>query len=299
MNTEMYALLNPDLRRVGIVSRNQLEHHYNKRGRREHRPITFRQKFPKFNHQQYRKNYPDIQHLNDYELEIHFLTVGRKQHRTYSTVHLSSSSVSNKPDANPHISIFTHIYQNEIWGKSTHSEFRGTPGELSHFDFISGSYSPFLRKFIEKNKISSVVDVGCGNFDWARSIFENLSIRYHGYDAYNEIILYNKNQHPDFNFTHLDAYSQRDKLEPADLLILKDVLPHWSNHEITTFLNHMIRHKPYKVILMVNCNNQTSNESDISTGGFRHLDSSHYPLNQYKIQKIYQLGMKEISLLFT
>lgn len=297
-NVEMYALLNPDLKRAGITTPVQLQSHYNKRGKREHRPITFHQKFPHFDHAQYQKNYPDLEGLNQYELEQHWLRHGIRQHRTYKQIQDPLNDKIRQIKESPHVKIFTDIYQREAWGKGQHQEFRGSPGPNSHLDYTIGSFIPFLRKLITVNNITSVVDLGCGLFEWSAPIYENLNVSYKGYDAYQDIIEYNKQKFPEKEFFHGDILLQRKKLPKADLGILKDVLVHWSNEDITTLLDYLVKEKVYKYILLVNTCRQSKDDVDTKTGGFRDLSCDYLPLKKYPIQKIYTYINKEVSMIF-
>lgn len=301
LNTELYALLNPDLRRAGLNTPEKLIQHYHQRGRKEHRPITFKQKFPQFDHKQYKENYPELKNMSNEALEIHWIKQGIKQNRTYKQMNLGDIFQQKTfRDKNSHLPIFTQIYQREIWGKGENEEFKGSPGGSSKLDYSLQPFILFLRKMIENNNIKSIVDIGCGNFDWARPVYEDLlHITYTGYDAYNDIINYNKQKHPDFEFIHFDCYNQKEKLKSADLCILKDVLQHWSNAEIRTFFDYLVIHKKYKYILIINVSNQTEDNKDIATGGFRELNSGYAPLKYYKAKKLYEYSIKEASMIFT
>src|SRR5262249_21549647 len=67
-------------------------------------------------------------------------------------------------------------------------------------------------------------------------------------------------------------------LPVADLLIVKDVMQHWSNHSILSFLPSLRR---YSFALVTNCVNPhgpTINK-DIHEGEFRYLDIRLPPFN--------------------
>jgi hypothetical protein len=69
-----------------------------------------------------------------------------------------------------------------------------------------------------------------------------------------------------------------DELPEADLLIAKDVLQHWSNETISSFLPHLDR---YRYALVTNCADpyaETRNV-DIRVGEFRYLDIRQPPFN--------------------
>jgi hypothetical protein len=96
-------------------------------------------------------------------------------------------------------------------------------------------------------------------------------IRYDGYDLVPSLIQANQKNfsRPNIRF-HLFS-GQSDELPPADLLIAKDVLQHWSGETIRTFLPHLSK---YRFRLGTNCVNprgETENQ-DIRDGEFRCLD---------------------------
>lgn len=89
-------------------------------------------------------------------------------------------------------------------------------------------YRNFLEKFIHMNKIQSIVDIGCG--DWQFSRFLNLSgINYLGLDVVPSVISKNTEK---FSSTKINFELMPEEIRnvpPADLLIMKDVLQHLSN----------------------------------------------------------------------
>ena len=52
--------------------------------------------------------------------------------------------------------IFTKIYENNMWGNNNNSEYSGSSGEGSLVEYNKHAYVPFLKKFIKNNNIKSV-----------------------------------------------------------------------------------------------------------------------------------------------
>ena len=102
--------------------------------------------------------------------------------------------------------IFTNIYENKIWGGNYISEYNGTSGCGSEISYNKDTYVPFLKKFIISNNIKNIVDLGCGDFKCGKLIYDDLDIKYTGYDTYKKIIDYNLKQYslPKYFFEHLD-----------------------------------------------------------------------------------------------
>src|SRR5215469_13142439 len=132
------------------------------------------------------------------------------------------------------------------------------------------SYVSFLQDFLGKNNIKSVVDMGCG--DWQFSQFIDWKgIDYQGFDVVTSVIEANKKRFssPGVRF-NLAAGNGAD-LPVANLLIAKDVLQHWSNESVKAFLPNF---KKYDYCLITNCVNPNGNTTNdnIENGGFRYLD---------------------------
>lgn len=199
---------------------------------------------------------------------------------------------------NKHTDIFTNIYENCIWGDNNNNNYKGTSGEGSSIEYNKEVYIPFLQNFIKDNQITKIVDLGCGDFRCGPEIYDNLDVIYYGYDAYQKVIEHNKiNNKPIYNFIHLDFYNNIEKVNNADLCILKDILQHWSLIEIYKFLDYIGNNKKFKYVLICNCCGQTENNTDIKTGDFRPLSCDFFPLKRYRPIKLLNYNGKEISLI--
>jgi len=189
--------------------------------------------------------------------------------------------------------IFTQIYEQSVWGPFESSGF-GSSVEYNR------EYISFLQNFIRNNNINTVVDLGCGDFLCGPFIYNKLKlVKYTGYDVYKKHIDNNN----DFwgndivQFIHLDFYKAVQDILAADLCIIKDVLQHWSNQKIYTFLDSLIATKKFKFILIINCSYQTIDEIDINDGEFRPLNANMYPLLKYNCQTIFSYNTKQINLI--
>jgi SAM-dependent methyltransferase len=196
-------------------------------------------------------------------------------------------------------SVFTFIYENNVWGNDRNQIYKGSSGAGSEIFFNKETYVPFLKDFIQKNEIKSVVDLGCGNFKCGPLIYDDLDIQYTGYDAYNKVIETNSKtmNNEKYNFIHLDFCNEKEKINGADLCILKDVVQHWRLSNIYTFMDYLVSSKKFKYILLCNCSNQTQNDTDICDGQWRPLSCDYLPLKKYNPIKLYQFRTKEVSLI--
>jgi len=195
--------------------------------------------------------------------------------------------------------IFTHVYENKIWGDNQNSDYSGSSGGGSDTNYNKDTYIPIFKKIILDKKITSVVDLGCGDFRCGKLLYEDMDVTYTGYDTYQKVVEYNAKQFPSpkYSFHHLDFYTYKEKLEHADLCILKDVLQHWSLEYIYTFLDYIVQHKMFKYVLICNCGYQKKHNTDIPTGEFRPLSGQYFPLKKYNPIVIGIYHTKEISIL--
>ena len=64
-------------------------------------------------------------------------------------------------------SVFTRIYDIGLWGRN--EEGRGFSGSGSRAENAASCLS-YLREFIKKNEIKTVVDLGCGDWTFSRNL---------------------------------------------------------------------------------------------------------------------------------
>lgn len=197
------------------------------------------------------------------------------------------------------IPVFTNIYENCLWDNNNNTEYKGGSGGGSRIDYNKNTYVHFLKKFILDNNIKNVVDLGCGDFLCGKLIYDDLDISYTGYDAYNKIIEYHSTQYPlpKYTFVHLDFCNNKEMIIDGELCILKDVLQHWSLHNIYNFLDYLFETKKFKYILICNCCNQTTDNTDIEDGSCRHLSCHYLPLKKYNPIKLYNYDTKEVCVI--
>ncbi len=164
---------------------------------------------------------------------------------------------------------FVEIYANNEWGVGS--------GEGS-LDFQTKGYQKFLQKFLKQKRISSVVDMGCGDWQFSRYInWEGIS--YIGYDVVPEVIAANIEKYSTNNISFKLYSGDPSELPKSDLLIAKDVLQHLPNQPVLEFLQHLSK---YRYALITNCTNPINGDlvnSDIPIGDFRYLDLRLPPFN--------------------
>src|SRR4051794_3541455 len=113
--------------------------------------------------------------------------------------------------------VFQQIYETNYWG------FGSGHGSLPK---LTRGYREFIARFIRENHITSVVDFGCGDWQFSRLI-DWSGVDYLGLDVVPQMI---EQHRTTFGRTGVRFDMCPDNLSdvpPADLLLAKDVLQHW------------------------------------------------------------------------
>ena len=186
-----------------------------------------------------------------------------------------------------HADIFDNVYRNDLW--------RGGSGSGSRED-LTRDYRTFLQNFMRGNRIASVVDLGCGDWQFSRHI-DWTGIDYSGVDVSSVVLGATKTfSREGVRFLHANAVT--DPLPAADLLIVKDVLQHWSNADILAFLPQLQNYRvalithgfPRQALAYVNC--------DMPTGfHYRPVDPGKPPFN-VKGQFVFKFHAGDPKLIF-
>ena len=137
-------------------------------------------------------------------------------------------------------------------------------------------YKAFLESFIQANAISSVLDVGCG--DWQFSRFVNFGAGvYYGYDVVTSVIARNAELFGSTRRIFREMPSIFEELPTCDLLVVKDVLQHLSNERIMMFARDLFPR--FRFCLVTNSFEKlnTPQNIDVLDGEFRCLDLTAAP----------------------
>lgn len=132
--------------------------------------------------------------------------------------------------------VFTKIYEDNKWDTNKEANDiyysgTGTYGEKAE------KYVDYISNFITEKKISSITDIGCGDFAIGNLITsKNPDIKYNGCDVVKGLIERNKEkfQTNNISFYHIDA--SNNELPKADLITIRQVLQHLSNKDILNIL---------------------------------------------------------------
>lgn len=169
--------------------------------------------------------------------------------------------------------IFTRIYERATWGKNEKGVgFSGGGSLLKNAE----PYIDFLEDFIKINGIRTVVDAGCG--DWEFSKYVDWSeVQYIGYDIVASVIENNRKSYiaPNIQFVHANFLEV--ELPSADLLVCKHVLQHLSVKDIRKMVKQLPKFKYCLITNQVEKETLSSDNLDIYSGGSRKLDLSKPP----------------------
>ena len=167
--------------------------------------------------------------------------------------------------------VFTKIYDVNMWG-----------GKGSGIGAIKGNAIPFLtylQDFINSNHITSIVDIGCGDWELMKYINIPQGVNYMGVDIVDRLIANNIRDYAKDNikFSTVNNMEDLTKYE-GDLLIIKDVMQHWDTVSIWFAINRILPNFKYAILV----NNFESEgappvNSDIPTGSSRPLDLEAAP----------------------
>jgi hypothetical protein len=122
----------------------------------------------------------------------------------------------------------------------------GASAQIRTFPYSGiGSYDPSIKEYVALVKeviraydIQSVIEVGCGDFAVA-SQYVDACQTYIGVDVVGALIEYNSGKFGRQHINFLWADACKSKLERADLCIVRQVLQHLSNRDISRLLGNI------------------------------------------------------------
>lgn len=161
--------------------------------------------------------------------------------------------------------IFSAIYAGNDWINGS-----GEGSTLAN----TTAYRNYLQGFLRDRHIRTVVDIGCGDWQFSKLIDWG-ETQYLGTDVVPEIVERNRRLHGSPAVSFAVSESIDAPLPHADLLIVKDVLQHWPNAAIRSLLARLDQ---CRFALITNCTDPATND-DCPLGGFRGLDLQGAPFS--------------------
>jgi hypothetical protein len=133
----------------------------------------------------------------------------------------------------------------------------------------------FLERFIQRSHVKSVVDFGCGDWQFSRLVRWG-SVPYHGVDVVPSLIssLREKYTRPGVSFSCVD--SEDPAIPDGDLLVTKDVLQHLQNNVVSRLIE---KFRKFRLVLLVNDWHESNPNYEIHTAQWRPLDFAKPPFS--------------------
>lgn len=160
----------------------------------------------------------------------------------------------------------------------------------------------FLRGWLLGSGIKSVVDAGCGDLRHFYPLYFETDVEYTGYDIYSPLIESHKKvpqyQNPKWSFEFKHCYADRDTMKDADMLVMKDVLQHWTDIEVKDFMDWLTTCGKYKYALLVNTPETEAQGSYVldTPGRWRGLSEKHPLFVPYKLTPLFTYNDKRVLL---
>lgn len=141
--------------------------------------------------------------------------------------------------------IFSKVYEEKYW-KDNGYGLKYSSGTGSCED-LSLNYCQVVSNFVLENKINSIVDLGCGDFQVSKKIVDFCDVFYTGYDCVSKLVDYNQEQFGNDKTQFRYANIAEDEFVGADLCLIRQVLQHLSNEQIISILE---KTKQYKYVIV-------------------------------------------------
>ena len=133
------------------------------------------------------------------------------------------------------------------------------------------AYRIFLEEFIRQHSIQSILDFGCGDWQFSRLVNWGDAM-YYGVDEVESLIERLQKEYGGAK----RRFSTQIEVLPVDLVIIKDVVQHLPNSEVFDLVK---RFSQCKNILWVNDVRFDSINSDTPRKGYRPINMSAPPFN--------------------
>jgi SAM-dependent methyltransferase len=144
----------------------------------------------------------------------------------------------------PAAEAFRRIYVKRAWGTDEDGPFNSGTGSRGG---IAQEYCAWASRFIREQRVTTVADLGCGDFYVGNRIVQETGVSYIGVDIVPELIEHHRAAfaRPGICFQCLDI--TRDTLPTADVCFIRQVFQHLSNSQIMAALEN-IRHYPCALV---------------------------------------------------
>lgn len=165
--------------------------------------------------------------------------------------------------------IFTEIYKNNKWRCD---ESKSGPGSRLS---VNKKLLYLIEEFVKSHQIKTIIDCGCGDFNWMKHFNFDLIDSYIGFDIVEDLIESNLvylNEKISFSCSSISDVD----LPKSDLIICKDVLFHLSYEDTIKAIENFKR-SGSKYLLTTSFTDYIN--KDIKSGGWRPINLQSHPFN--------------------
>ena len=134
--------------------------------------------------------------------------------------------------------VFTKVYTDGMWGGDPGTFFSG-PGSNEE---AARPYAEFVMRFVTERNVTSVVDLGCGDFRVGRLIAAS-GVSYTGVDVVEGLIADNTRRYASSTVRFQCADITSDALPDGELCLVREVFQHLSNAQVSATLARLSRYK--------------------------------------------------------
>lgn len=132
--------------------------------------------------------------------------------------------------------IFERIYASKAWGMGHGSAFDSGSGSEDAFAL---AYVEAIGVYVREHGVSSIVDLGCGDFRIGRHLVNSMNVDYTGIDIVRPLIEHHTKEYADKRTRFLCLDIIADRLPSGDLYLIRQVLQHLSNAQIARILDKL------------------------------------------------------------
>ncbi len=192
-----------------------------------------------------------------------------------------------------YVRVFTDIYATNEWEDGS-----GLGSNPVH----ARPYMVLLQDLLFDPRITTIVDIGCGDWQIMRNMTLPQGKSYVGYDVVENLIETNKQAYTRDNvhFEHtLGLQDLAQKNVSGDLLIMKDVMQHWPIEEIQYFIKNILPRFKYAIITNQYEPNKRGHNKDKQMGPVHSIGLLESPFKlRYAIQLMEYDGPDHKQVIF-
>jgi len=161
--------------------------------------------------------------------------------------------------------IFSDIYSKNSWIKG--SGWGSWPENAE-------PYVKHIQTFLREYDIRSVVDAGCGDWQFSHLI-DWSGVDYKGFDVVTDVVSSNTSKYGNDTISFYELDISTKALPPADLILVKDVLMHWPPDIVQSFLRRLPECK--YILVTGDWKPDWPFNQDTKIGGYQNIDLSKPP----------------------